>query len=217
MKKITQLRLRLKKIKKMNFNEEKVIIAKHNPNHFYDLFKDKFIYCGIHLSTDGLKENGKPKKKPVFPYQYDKIEKSLIKNWTCKEKLYKPNGIVILNRKSNICSIDVDKPDECHILIDLMQSCSQIHKTKNGFHFIYKKNDLPYQKLCGVVDINTNLFFVPAYTNEFGEVVGNYEIIKNEGLVDMPLKVYVNFEEIIKTKNKGVITKETNIKLERNY
>ena len=37
------------------------------------------------------------KKAPVFPYQYDKIEKSLIKNWNTKDKLYKPNGIIILN------------------------------------------------------------------------------------------------------------------------
>ena len=87
--------------------------------------------------SNGLKENGKPKKAPVFPYQYDKIEKSLIKNWTTKDKLYKPNGIIILNKKSNICSIDVDKPDECPILNDFMESCSQIHKTKNGYHFIF--------------------------------------------------------------------------------
>ena len=82
------------------------------------------------------------------------------------------------------------KPDECPKLNDLMESCLQIHKTKNGYHFIFKKNDLHYQKLCGVVDINTNLFFVPEYMNELGEVIGKYKIIKNEGLVDMPLKIY---------------------------
>ena len=99
------------------------------------------------------------KNAAVFPYQYDKIEKSLIKNWTTEDKLYKPNGIIILNKKSNICSIDVNNPDECPILNDLMESCSQIYKTKNEYHFIFKKNDLPYQKFSGVVDINTNLFF----------------------------------------------------------
>jgi hypothetical protein len=51
----------------------------------------------MYLSTNGLKENEKPKKAPIFPYQYDKIEKSLIKNWTNKDKLYKPYGISILN------------------------------------------------------------------------------------------------------------------------
>ena len=90
-----------------------------------------------------------------------------------------------------------------------MESCLQIHKTKNGYHFIFKKNDLPYQKLCGVVDINTNLFFVPQYKNELGEVIGKYEIIKNDGLVDMPLKIYEYCKEIIKSKNKGLIIKGT--------
>jgi hypothetical protein len=37
-----------------------------NPNYYYDLFGDKFIYCGIFLSTDGLKENGNLKKHPFF-------------------------------------------------------------------------------------------------------------------------------------------------------
>jgi len=207
------IKIKVKKNKKMEKNkvilEPPTIKQDKNPNYYYDLFGDKFIYCGIHLSTNGLKENGKPKKAPVFPYQYDKIEKSLIKNWTTKDKLYKPNGIIILNKKSNICSIDVDKPDECPILNDLMESCFQIHKTKNGYHFIFKKNDLPYQKLCGVVDINTNLFFVPEYKNELGEVIGKYEIIKNDGLVDMPLKIYEYCEEIIKSKNKGLIIKDT--------
>jgi hypothetical protein len=63
------------------------------------------------------KKMEKPNKSPVFPYQYDNIDKSLIKNWTSKDKLYTPNGIIILNKKSNICTIDVDKPDECPILM----------------------------------------------------------------------------------------------------
>jgi hypothetical protein len=46
-----------------------------NPYNYYDLFDDKFIYCGIHLSTNGLKEMENLKKAPVFPYQYDKIVK----------------------------------------------------------------------------------------------------------------------------------------------
>ena len=65
-----------------------------------------------------IKKNRKPKKAPVFPYQYDKIEKSLIKNWTSKDKVYKANSIIILNKKSNICSIDVDKADKCPMLND---------------------------------------------------------------------------------------------------
>ena len=52
-------------------------------------------------------------------------------------------------------------------------------------------------------------FFVPEYKNELGEVIGKYEIIKNDGLVDMPLKIYEYCEEIIKSKNKGLIIKDT--------
>ena len=50
---------------------------------------------------------------------------------------------------------------------------------------------------------------MPEYKNELGEVIGKYEIIKNEGLVDMPLKIYEYCEEIIKSKNKGLIIKGT--------
>jgi hypothetical protein len=47
------------------------------------------------------------------------------------------------------------------------------------------------------------------YKNEWGKVIGKYEIIKNKGLVDMPLKIYEYFEEKIKSKNKGLIIKDT--------
>ena len=32
--------------------------------------------------------------------------------------------------------------------------------------------------------------FVPEYKNEHGETVGKYEIIKNEGLIEMDIKIY---------------------------
>jgi len=46
------------------------------------------------------------------------------------------------------------------------------------------------------VDINTNLFFVPEYRNENDEVIGNYEIIRNEGLIDIPEYVYKYCEKL---------------------
>jgi hypothetical protein len=55
---------------------------------------------------------------------------------------------------------------------------------------------------CGVVDINTNLFYVPEYKNENYEVVGKYEIIKNEGLVDMPDYAHEYCKEMITKNNK---------------
>ena len=44
---------------------------------------------------------------------------------------------------------------------------------------------------------------MPEYKNELGGVIGKYKIIKNVGLVDIPLKIYEYCEEIIKSKNKG--------------
>ena len=85
------------KVKKNKMNKQTKTIT-YNSNYYYELFKDKFVYCGIHLETKGLKEDGKPRKNATFPYQYDKIEKSLIKNWTSRNKLYEPNGIIILNK-----------------------------------------------------------------------------------------------------------------------
>ena len=58
-------------------------------NYFYKLFGETFVYCGIHLSTEGFKPCGKPKKKPFFPFGYDKIDKPLIKPFKSKDKKHK--------------------------------------------------------------------------------------------------------------------------------
>ena len=50
-----------------------------NPNYNYDLFGDNFIYCGIHLSTNGLKENGKPKKHQFFLINMIKLKNHLLR------------------------------------------------------------------------------------------------------------------------------------------
>ena len=194
-------------------------------NYFYTLFGDKFIYCGIHLSTEGLKPCGKPKKKPFFPFGYDKIDKPLIKPFKSKDKKTQeiishiPNGVILLQEQSNYSSIDVDIPEECTILDQLFKDCNQVHKTKNGFHFIFKSNDLP-RELCGIVDINTNLFYVPEYFNEHNDLYGKYEILKNDGLVEMPEYAYKYCEEMImnKTKNKTLNkTKKSSNKSIVNY
>ena len=99
------------------------------------MFGDKFIYCGIHLKTEGFKADGKPRKKATFPVGYDKVDKPTIKNFKSEGKEIIPNGIILLQQKSNYSSIDVDIPEECEILEQMFQDCKQIHKTKNGFHF----------------------------------------------------------------------------------
>ena len=35
-------------------------------NYYFKLSKDKFVYCGIHLETKGLKEDGRPRKMQPF-------------------------------------------------------------------------------------------------------------------------------------------------------
>ena len=37
---------------------------------------DKFVYCGIHLSTKGLIADEKTRKKRICPVDYDKTESS---------------------------------------------------------------------------------------------------------------------------------------------
>jgi len=160
-------------------------VIKAEAEDFEQLFGDKFIYCGIHLKTEGFKADGKPRKKVTFPVGFDKVDKPTIKNFKSEGKEIIPNGIILFQEKSNYSSIDVDIPEECEILEQLFKDCKQIHKTKNGFHFIFKHNYLPRSN-CGIVDIKMNLFFVPEYRNEYTEVIGNNEIINNEGLIDIP-------------------------------
>ena len=83
-----------------------------------------------------------------------------------------PNGISILTEKSGLSIIDVDKPNDCPILDKLLTDCQWIHKTRKGYHFIFKKNDLQRNKQCGVIDVNTTLIhFVSEYKkwNEYRE------------------------------------------------
>jgi len=170
------------------------IINKFNQNNF--------IYLGINLSafTD---TKGDIKKKSVLPEGYMDINAPLIKPIYNKETKTNidPNGISILTEKSALSIIDVDKPNDCPILDKLLIDCQWIHKTRKGYHFIFKKNDLPRKKQCGIIDVNTALIhFVPEYKHrETKEVIGNYEIIKSEGIVEMPKYAYDYCEEMIKT------------------
>ena len=120
-----------------------------------------------------------------------------------------PNGIILSQEQSNYSSIDVDIPEEFIILDQLFKDCKQVHKTKNGFNFIFKSNDLP-RELCGIGDINTNLFYVREYLDEHNELVGKYEILKNDGLVEMPEYAYKYCEEMIMNETKNITLNKTN-------
>ena len=170
------------------------IINKFNQNNF--------IYFGINL-TAFTDTEGEIKKKCVLPKGYTELNAPLIKPIYNKEtnSNIDPNGLSILTEKSNLSVIDVDKPNECPILDKLLIDCQWIHKTRKGYHFIFKKNDLPRKKQCGIIDVNTALIhFVPEYKHiETNEVIGKYEIMKSEGIIEMPKYAYDYCEEMIKT------------------
>lgn len=133
-----------------------------------------------------------------------------------RQMMVKPNGIAIMTKRSNITVIDIDEPKKCFILPKLLIDCKFIVKTRKGFHLYFNRNnDIPIQTLLNVLDVNTNLiYYIPKYyeynvnniTN--GEYIDkngnkcyfdkyedyklnknvefNYELIKNEGLCDIP-------------------------------
>ena len=107
----------------------------------------------------------------------------------------------IITDKSNISVIDVDKPEECSILNQLIDDCKWIHKTRKGYHFIFKNNDLPRKKQCDIIDVNTDLIhFVPNYKHkDTNEIIGNYEILKSEEIIQMPQYAYDYCVDMIKT------------------
>ena len=73
-------------------------------NKIEKVLGDKFVYCGIHLSTKGLKADGKPRKKPICPVDYDKIECSKFETFELENKITKekyivnPNGVILLQK-----------------------------------------------------------------------------------------------------------------------
>ena len=129
-----------------------------------------------------------------------------------------PNGIAVITEKSNLTVIDIDRPDECSILNQLLKDCKFYVKTRKGYHFYFKNTDkLPRRKLCGIADINTNLlYYVPEYKHiETGEVY-KYELIKSSALVDMP-EYAINWCSILislnkkEPKNKSYVNKNKGI------
>jgi len=198
-----------------------------------------FIYFGIYM--DAFRNNDNElKKRTLLPNGWDTIENIKIENvW---DKNYgitrKPNGVAINTELSNISTIDVDKPDECEILNDLLTECKFYVKTKKGYHFYFKKDDeLARRKMCGVADINTHLLYLcPEYQefkfnntvdNEYTnkktgkvvktkkyvgyELVGDkykYEIVKSTKLVEMSKKIKDWCINLINTDNKNVVKRE---------
>ena len=82
-----------------------------------------------------------------------------------RQMMVSPNGIAIMTEKSNITVIDVDEPENCIILDDLLNDCKFIVKTRKGYHLYFNRcNDIPIQSLLNIIDVNTNLiYYIPKY------------------------------------------------------
>lgn len=198
-----------------------------------------FVYFGIYI--DAFRNtNNELKKRALLPNGWDSIDCVKMENvW---DKNYgiarKPNAVAINTELSNITTIDVDKPDECDILDDLLKECKFYVKTKKGYHFYFKNDEeIPRRKMCGVADVNTHLLYLcPEYQefkfnntvdNEYTnkktgkvvktkkyvgyELIGDkykYEIVKKEKLVAMSDKIKEWCIKLINTDNKNVVKRE---------
>lgn len=149
----------------------------------------KFITFPLHFSAFTNEKDEIKKSVSLPPSGWVNLTKSKPYNamvWKKDLGDVKANGIGILT--TGISLIDVDKPEKCNILERLKVDCKFWVKTKNGFHFYFKKeNVLPRQACRGIADINTNmLYFCPAYFHRDTNEEYNYKLEKNEELVDMP-------------------------------
>ena len=117
--------------------------------------ENNFKYMGIYL--EAYENNNKEvKKRCIHINDWETITETTLKPlyvskknqeiFNTTDKFKEPNGIAILTELSNISVIDVDEPENCEILDKLMNDCNWIHQTRKGFHFIFKKNDLPRKK-----------------------------------------------------------------------
>ena len=193
-----------------------------------------FVFFGIYI--DAMRNSSNElKKRCLLPFMWDNIETETLE--TVWDKNYgiarNPNGYAINTELSDISVIDIDKPDECMILDKLLKECKFYVKTKKGYHFYFKKNDLPRRKMCGIADINTQLLYLCPeyqefeYSNEIDsqyiskktnavvktkklvgyKLVGDkykYSIIKSDKLVDMSEDVYNWCKQLIVMDNKIV-------------
>jgi hypothetical protein len=143
-----------------------------------------------------------------------------------RQMMVKPNGIAIMTKMSNLTIVDIDEPKKCKILDKLLNDCKFIVKTHKGFHLYFNRcNAILNQTLLKILDVNTNLiYYIPKYyeynvnniingeyINKDGKkcyfdkyedyklnknVEFNYELIKNEGLCDLP-EYAINYIDIL--------------------
>lgn len=112
------------------------------------------------------------------------------------------NGFALLTGKTNgITAIDIDDPTLDHNvhLMELMENCTMIAKTKKGFHYIFKYNPTIKGVSCDDLALDTRndnncVFCEPTRcVADDGAVVATYKWIKKpssmEDLVEIPSEV----------------------------
>ena len=128
----------------------------------------------------------------------------------------RPNGICIMTKHSNLSTLDIDRPEQCEILRDLLNDCNFVIKTRKGYHLYFNKEDiLPRnERNNGIIDINTdNLFYCNQYKVIETDEIFKYEIIKNTGkLSNMPTYAIEYCEKLIKNSIENKTTKEKKTK-----
>ena len=147
--------------------------------------KNNFVVSGVWVEAY-ITTTQAIKKYVIFPKNRKENNKTVYDKRTGSN--IKCNGIAIHTEESNLTTIDVDKPEECPFLNDLLKDCKTIVKTRKGYHFYFKRCDkLARRKLCTIADINTDvLFYIPTYKNIDNNEEYTYTLIKDEGLTDIP-------------------------------
>jgi len=181
-------------------------------------FKDfeNFKFFGVYVDAYKNKDDDY-KKRSIMP-NASKLGKDYV-NFTTnnlnsvwdknRQMMVSPNGIAIMTEKSNLTVIDIDEPEKCLILNDLLNDCKFIVKTRKGYHLYFNRcNEIPIQTLLGILDVNTNLiFYIPKYYEYNINSIKQGEYINKQGKK-------CNFDKFVEYKiNKKV---EFNYKLIKN-
>jgi len=120
-----------------------------------------FVYFGIYI--DAFKNlDGELKKRALLPNGWDSIDNVNMTNvW---DKNYgisrKPNAVAINTELSNITTIDVDKPNECEILDDLLNECKFMLRLKRGITSILRKMTKYQDVKCVVLQISIHTYYI---------------------------------------------------------
>jgi hypothetical protein len=180
---------------------------------------NQFTYHSIHVGAftneeDKIKKYvGRPKDVEINSKKHYMVSSVYVPHLY----LWRPtNGINI--DCSNISSIDVDDPENCTILDQLIQDSTFYVKTNRGFHFYFIKTaqlEEYRNRHLGIIDLNkSNLFYVPTYKHQITGEEFHYSLVKAGPLIEMPKYAIdyclnlISFNKSQKTKTRHMVAKE---------